>query len=157
MSPKTRILLVADWSADAERVIAEMRSLADRPVAFGVVVPARLHGLNWLGDPEASCPCAQRQLDSIVELAARSGLDAVGVGIGTPEALTAIGDALARWPADEILLARARRPAPRPFGLARRTRRATGRPVGEADVRAGGRRRRGHCDLPVPRAAAARA
>ena len=148
MSPNTRILLVVDWSADPERVIAECLALATRqPAEFGVLVPARLHGVDWLGDPDASCPCAQRQLERITELGEHAGLRISPIGVGAPEALTAVGDALAKWRADEILLARARRTAPRPFGLARRAQRATGLPVAAADLR-NGARRRGHCDLP---------
>jgi hypothetical protein len=125
-----RVLAVVDWDADPQRSVQALHTAADVvPTVFGLVVPARLHRLDWVGDPIASVPCAERQLNAVAELAAGEGLDLARLGVGEPEALTAVRDALSRWPADEVLLARARHLAPRPFNLARRVRRATRLPV----------------------------
>lgn len=141
-----RVLAVVDWDADSERAVAALRRAAESgPTAFGLVVPARLHHLDWVGDPVASVPCAERQLDSMAELADRDGLDLARLGVGEPEALTAIRDALVRWPADEIMLARARHLAPRPFNLARRIRRVTRLPVRQIEARPA--RGHVHCDM----------
>ena len=140
-----RVLAIVDWDADSERAAEALRTAAEAgPAAFGLVVPARLHRLDWVGDPIASVPCAERQLDAVAELAIRDGLDLARLGVGEPEALTAIRDALLRWPADEILLARARHLAPRPFNLARRVRRATRLPVRRIDARPA--HGHAHCD-----------
>lgn len=131
-----RVLAVVDWDADSERAVQALCVAAETgPAVFGLVVPARLHHLDWVGDPIASVPCAERQLDEVAALAGRDGLDLARLGVGEPEALTAIRDALLRWPADEILLARARHSAPRPFNLAGRVRRATRLPVRRIDAR----------------------
>src|SRR5215213_4772281 len=44
-----RILAVVDWSVDAEAVAADLRAARDRsPAVFGVLVPSRLPGLDWI-------------------------------------------------------------------------------------------------------------
>jgi hypothetical protein len=146
MKTINRVLAIVDWDADPERAVEAFQSVAHAgPSVFGLVVPSRLHGLDWLGDPIASVPCAQRQLDALAERATRDGLDLARLGVGEPEALTAIRDALLRWPADEIVLARARHLAPRPFNLARRVRRVTRIPVRHVDARPA--HGHVHCDL----------
>ena len=160
-----RVLVVADWTADAQAVVdacATRREL--RGGAFGLVVPARLRGLDWVGDPTASIPCADRQLGSIGELAAAAGLRFDASSVGDPDPLAAIGDALADWPADELLLCmRPQRVAlPHPFDLAHRARRLTGLAVSRVEVPAtpaaqSARRRlrlgRGHCAVDQPQPA----
>jgi hypothetical protein len=131
-----RVLAVVDWDADPERSVRAIRATAGvGRTVFGLIVPARLHRLDWVGDPIASVPCAERQLNAVAELADRDGIDLARLGVGEPEALTAIRDALLRWPADEVLLARARHLAPRPFNLGSRVRRATRLPVRRVDAR----------------------
>jgi hypothetical protein len=131
---------------------------------LGLVVPARLHGLDWVGDPRASIPCAQRQLAAIEGLAATAGLPLAAASVGDPDPLAAIGDALADWPAEELLLC-TRVPCvalPHPLDLTHRARRLTGLPVSRADVPAPGNREmdrrrlrfgRGHCVLDQPHTA----
>jgi hypothetical protein len=124
-----RVLVVADWRVDPHGVIDACRLRASRgDVAFALVVPAWLHGLDWAGDPRASRPCATRQLETL-------------------------GDALQTFPATEIFLCRSRRRR-HPLDLAHRLRRSSGLPLHEARLAPGGsgreRRRRGpalngHC------------
>jgi hypothetical protein len=161
----SRVLVVADWGTDAAAVVAAARRRRERHhAALGLVVPARLHGLDWVGDPSASIPCAQRQLASIGRLALAGGLRFDAAAVGDPDPLAAIWDALADWPADELLLCtRARRVAlPHPFDLEHRARRLTGLavsrlelPAAPAPSSASGRLRlgRGHCVLDQPQAA----
>jgi hypothetical protein len=127
-----RILVVSDWTVDPHAVIALCRTrAAQRAVSFALVVPAWLHGLDWVGDPAASAPCAQSQLQRLAELGARAGLDVDTATVGDPDVMSAIGDALNEHDVSAILLferfRRARRP--HPFDLGHRARRATGRPV----------------------------
>jgi hypothetical protein len=119
--------------------------------------------LDWAGDPSASAPCAQRQLERLVQLFLADGLDVVGAGVGDPDPMSAIGDALEIVAVTEIMLfARERRLAtPRPLDLAHRAQRLTGLPVRSIPMRsAGGRRARfmslrggGHCEADERRAA----
>lgn len=73
------------------------------------MVPAWLHGLDWAGDPAASVPCAQRQLDKLADLSIRARLDVEVRGVGDPDVISAIGDALDGRDAAEILLFERRR------------------------------------------------
>ena len=145
----SRLLLVADWELDPHAVVAAARDAARRSDArsFGVLVPAWLHGLDWAGDPSASVPCAQRQLATIVDLAARAGLQVDWAGAGDPDPAAAVGDALADWPANAVgLLVRPHRlPFSHPLDLEHRVKRLSGLPVSSFPVRrpASARLRRG--------------
>ena len=145
----TRWLAVADWTVDPDEIVAELRRLTG---TLTLVVPAWLHGLDWAGDPTASVPCAQRQLDRLVELSARAGLDVEAAGVGDPDVVSAVGDALeGRDVTDIVVFARPRR-ARHPLDLAHRIRRATGLPVRRVEAARRRERRRwallrgaGHC------------
>jgi hypothetical protein len=158
------VLVVADWTVDPHAVVAAAGRHGTTG-RVGLVVPARLHGPDWAGDPRASCPCAQRQLDAILELGAVAELSFELAVVGDPEPLAAICDALADWPAQLLLLCErhGRLSAPYPLDLGSRARRHTGLAVervelqpAASDARRRGwlRLRRGHCALPQPQAAA---
>jgi hypothetical protein len=100
-----RLLVVADWAADAQAVVAAcIRRPQLHGAGFGLVVPARLHGLDWIGGPTASVPCAQRQINTIKALAHAAGFSFGAAKVGDPDPVAAIYDALADWPAGELLL-----------------------------------------------------
>jgi hypothetical protein len=144
-SHPTRVLAVTDWTLDPAAVVAAMSRRAEsRPTIFGLLVPAWLHGLGWAGDPTASLPCAERQLDTLTRLCGDAGLL-----IGDPDPLTATEDALLDvWPADEIqLYTTARRiPVPHALDLDSRIARTTGISVARCEVQhAPLIRHRGHC------------
>jgi hypothetical protein len=150
-------LVVVDWTIDPHRVVATCcERAAEGPMAFTIVAPAWLHGLDWIGDPMASYPCARRQLQALVALADTAGLDVVAAEVGDPDPLAAIVDALGRRPADEVvlMLGGSKLFAWSPFAPARRARRLTGLSVRLVPVSAmdggersrGSRRRAGHCD-----------
>ena len=131
------VLVVADWTADAQAVVDACATHQElRGGALGLVVPALLRGLDWVGDPTASIPCAERQLSSIGQLAAEAGFRFDAASVGDPDPLAAICDALADLATDELLLctraprvtiahcsSRARRPSGRE-GFCERSRRA---------------------------------
>src|SRR4051795_11744321 len=100
--PRSRLLLVTDWTVDPHAVIEEAsRRTSERPgTSFGILVPAWLHGVDWAGDPRASVPCAQRQLAALTELAAAAGLRIGTAVVGDPDPATAIYDSLQNWHAD---------------------------------------------------------
>lgn len=133
--PLGPVLLVSDWDVDPQAVVDAAH---ERHPTAGVylLVPARLRGLDWLGDPYASVPCAQHQLDAIVRVAAAAGLDIVDARVGDPEPIAAIGDALADWPARQLMLCaeHGRKAAPHPFDLPLRARRLSGLPVARIEL-----------------------
>jgi hypothetical protein len=104
MEPYDRILVVADWRADTHAIIAGvLRWGEERAAAFRVVVPAWLHGLDWIGDPTASLPCARAKADELARSFARAGIPLVSATAGDPDPVAAAEDALDTWPANRIL------------------------------------------------------
>ena len=101
---------------------------------FGLLVPAWLHGLDWAGDPFASVPCAQKQLDTLVGLADAAGLALYDAAVGDPDPVTAIADAVYRSPAEELLICVPAHRMRGPLDLARRARRFTGLPTSRVAV-----------------------
>jgi hypothetical protein len=95
-------LVVADWTIDPQAIAATCR--AQGAGALRLVVAAWLHGLDWVGDPRASVPCAERQLERLERLCASAGLHVASADVGDPDPLSAICDAVDAGPADEILL-----------------------------------------------------
>jgi hypothetical protein len=120
-----RVLVVADWTVDERAATAAVKARhAEDGAVFSVVVPAWLHGLDWIGDPTARRPRAQAQVDKLEHLWAHAQLPVVFAEVGDPDPVSAVVDALAKWPADEIvLLARHART------IARRIGRVTGLPT----------------------------
>ncbi len=140
-----RVLAVADWSVDPVVVAAALAEHDRREAAvFSLLVPARLPGLDWVGDPRASCPCAREQLRRITKLAEARGSTIAAAGVGDPEPAPAVADALADWRADEIVLFERehRVHLPRRLRLARRLERRTGLPVRRLGI---GTEVRPHC------------
>lgn len=155
-SVPARVLVLADWRADPDGVIDACRRRAGRgDVTFALVVPAWLHGLDWVGDPHSSRPCATRQLRTLAALAGAAGLLVELADVGDPDPTSAVDDALQTFAATEILLCRSGRRRGHPFDLAHRLRRMSRLPVDAArlDVRPPVRERRrwrallegGHC------------
>jgi hypothetical protein len=123
-----QVLLVADWTADPHAVVAAAAARMERGAcSFGLLIPARLHGLDWMGDPGASVPCARRTLDTIEALAAAAGLPVVEANIGDPDVGAAVVDALERFHATELIVCAPGRSGP--LDLAHRARRLTRLPV----------------------------
>jgi hypothetical protein len=158
------VLVVADWSIDAQAVIdACERRNKETTSAFGLIVPAWLHGIDWAGDPFASVPCARRQLVNITTLASRSGRAFDSAEIGDPEPVAAMCDVLDDWLADEIVICARGSRIPHPFDVTHRAARVTGLPVQRVSLpvpsssngtrRSWLRRLNGHCALDQPQGA----
>jgi hypothetical protein len=127
----TRVLVVADWKVDFADVVETCRDRhRSAPASFALLVPARLHGIDWVGDPYASVPCARRALAELVDMIRSSGLPLDRAHVGDPDPVAAIVDAFLDEPADELLVCECRRhPQAGLFDLASRARRAVGVPV----------------------------
>ena len=158
--PGHRTLVVADWAIDAEAVVAGCRTAGASELRL--VVPAWLHGIDWVGDPLGSVPCAELQVDRIAALCRAAGLRVTSARAGDPDPVSAICDAVAEGGVDRILLfARGRHAsAAYPLSVARRSARLTGLAVRSFAVppaaRAERRRRvaGGHCEsVPLVRVA----
>ena len=156
-----RVLVVADWAVDPYAVIAACRRRSTHgPTTFALVVPAWLHGLDWVGDPYASRPCAARQLEALERIAGAAGIAVELTEVGDPDPTSAIDDARAVYAATEILICNRPRRFGHLFSLARRVRRTTRLQVHEVPIRTAERERRGlnvlrgggHCaaDAPQP-------
>lgn len=103
--PVYRLLLVADGNPRPWRLRAAVQSrVRGRPHEVYVVAPVGASLLHFLTEDEGeSQEAAQRRLESILRQLGEVGVAARG-RVGTDDPLQAIGDALAFFPADEILV-----------------------------------------------------
>ena len=47
-----RVLAVVDWSFDPHAVVAAISARDEgQRLSYGLLVPSRLHGINWVGSP----------------------------------------------------------------------------------------------------------
>jgi hypothetical protein len=152
----TRVLAVADWAIDPRLVAEALEVESDHePTVFGLLVPSRLFGLDWIGDPYASCRCAGRQLGELERLMQMRGMTVESARVGDPERVSAIHATLEAWPADRIVLFDRDRLLPRhALSVARRVERSTGRAVERVAVPAAPATPRGFLRR-VPRCATA--
>jgi hypothetical protein len=141
----TRTLAVVDWSVDPATVAEALTAHSEpAPAALALLVPSRLPGLDWIGDPKASCPCAERQLSEVEALMRRRGLQIEQGRVSEPERVAAIRDAADAWAPDRILLFdRPRLFSRHPLSVARRVERATGRAVERFEIPPANGRARG--------------
>ncbi|MDQ2676967.1 MAG: hypothetical protein M3Y34_09175 [Actinomycetota bacterium] len=129
--PAERILAIVDWNLDPGAVVEELgRRAGVRRTVFGLLVPARLALLDWIGDPKASCPCAARQLEELAKRGADTGLAVAAAATGDPERVSAARNVLAGWQADRVVLfERARRKPLKRASVESRLRRSTRLPI----------------------------
>jgi hypothetical protein len=101
---KKRILVVVD-PAVAEATAVRAMVEADTAEIF-VITPILPTRLAWLTNDDADATAgAQERLDGALAEAAGEGVAATGTTGSDDDLLTAIGDALAQFPADEITIA----------------------------------------------------
>jgi len=104
--PAQRVLVVANQAASSPALITELRDRAKRgPVDIHLVVPAlNGHLRHWLSDTDGAVLAARRRGEDALAVLTSRGLP-ISVEIGDSVPLLAIGDALAQFPADEIVVA----------------------------------------------------
>ena len=98
-----RILVVTTVPVSADRLRAELGARGDGDVEVRVISPASdVSRLEWLANDEDD---ARAEAERKAEQTARSA-DArvVDAGVGDPDPLKAIEDALREWPADEVVV-----------------------------------------------------
>ena len=98
-----RILVVTTVPVPGDRLRAELGARGDGDVEVRVISPASdVSRLQWLANDEDD---ARAQAERKAEQTARSA-DArvVDAGVGDPDPLKAIEDALREWPADEVVV-----------------------------------------------------
>jgi hypothetical protein len=131
-----KILSVIDWTVDPGDAIAALAQLqGDDEIT--IVVPAKLHGLDWIGDPQASVPCARRQAHALRHEAAVQGVNLRYVAAGDPDPSAAAIDFCLQWPFDEVAV----------IGFPARVAKATGLPARRLAVERPAHRRM-HCAPP---------
>jgi hypothetical protein len=138
-SDKQRILVVANRTADAPELIAELRQRSARtPVGFTLLVPAVPHGLAWAADMKAGWSEAVGRAESAAIRIRQVGLQLDEVIVGDPDPFAAVGDVLHARRFDEVVVSVLPRKISRwlALGLPARLRRATELPVTQVTAHA---------------------
>lgn len=104
-SPAVRILVVANQTATSPALIAALQEHCSRgPVRLHLVVPALNTRLrHWVSDTDGAVSAAHRRAEDAKAVLRSQGLP-VTVEVGDSVPLLAIGDALAQFDADEIVV-----------------------------------------------------
>ena len=105
MSPKARVLVVANRTADSPELIAALLRRSTRsPARFTLLVPAVPRGLAWAADMKAGGPEAADRAETGVRRMRMSGLEVAAAIVGDPDPVAAVGDALLTGPFDEVVV-----------------------------------------------------
>jgi hypothetical protein len=100
-----RMLIVADRGADPIALIDALREqVAHERIEATVLVPASLHGLEWVGDPRATIPAAERHAALLQAALLNLGVARCEARVGDPDPHAAIDDALRTESFDEVLI-----------------------------------------------------
>ena len=108
MSDPAKVLVVANRTAATPGLVDAVRERARRgPATFHLVVPASVHGLARLADPEDDTRGrdeAQAALDAALPKLTEAAGSPVTGAVGVPEPLAAIEDAVNLGRPDEIII-----------------------------------------------------
>jgi hypothetical protein len=98
-----RVLVVTTVPVPGDRLGAELGARSEGDVEVRVVSPASdVSRLEWLANDEDEARSeAERKA---VETARSADANVVDAGVGDPDPLKAIEDALREWPADEVVV-----------------------------------------------------
>jgi len=132
MSPKARVLVVANRTADSSELIAALRQRAARsPTRFTLLVPAVPRGLAWAADMKAGGPEAAPRAEVGARRMRIAGLEVEAAIVGDPDPFAAVGDALRADEFDELVVSTLPRGVSRwlRMSLPHRLRRMTDLPV----------------------------
>lgn len=132
MSPKARVLVVANRTVDSSELIAALRQrAASSPASFTLLVPAVPHGLAWAADMKAGGPEAGLRAEAGARRMRMAGLEVEATIVGDPDPFAAVGDVLRAAKFDELVVATLPRGVSRwlRLSLPHRLRRTTHLPV----------------------------
>jgi hypothetical protein len=132
MTPKKRILVVADKTAESPDLIAVLhRRAEDDGAAFTLLVPAVPHGLAWVADMKAGWSEAVARAERAANRIRREGLELEDAIVGDPDPFAAVGDVLHVREFDEVIVSVLPKSISRwlALGLPARLRRTTDVPV----------------------------
>lgn len=105
METKTRVLVVANRTADSADLIAALRRQAERgPTGFTLLVPAVPHGLSWAADMKAGWSEAVERAEHAAASIRQAGLGLEDVIVGDPDPFAAVGDVLHAREFDEVIV-----------------------------------------------------
>lgn len=141
MSPKARVLVVANRTVDSSELISALRQRATRSAArFTLLVPAVPRGLAWAADMKAGAPEAGARADAGRRRMEMAGIDVDAALVGDPDPIAAICDLLLTREFDEIVVATLPRGISRwlRVSLPQRLRRMTALPVQHVTAHARG-------------------
>jgi hypothetical protein len=103
--PEPRLLVVADAYCSEVALCNEIHARLDGAVAVHLVVPVRVSHLHFLANDEAEeRRVAEETMQITVRLLQRRGISATG-SVGSDKPLESMTDALAAFPATNVLLA----------------------------------------------------
>jgi hypothetical protein len=106
MSPKARVLVVANRTVDSSELIAALRQrAASSPASFTLLVPAVPHGLAWAADMKAGGREAGPRAETGTRRMRMAGLEVEAAIVGDPDPFAAVGDAIRSHHFDEIVVA----------------------------------------------------
>jgi GABA permease len=102
--PAQRILVIANRTCPCQELHDLVRGRAGEGTEVAIVAPA-LNGrlAHMVSDTDGAVKAARERLDAAVEGLREHGVDAQAV-VGDSDPFTAIADALARFPAEEIVI-----------------------------------------------------
>lgn len=132
MSPKAKVLVVANRTVDSSELIAALRQrAANSPASFTLLVPAVPRGLAWAADMKAGGPEAKPRAEEGARRLRMSGLEVETAIVGDPDPFAAVGDALGTAEFDELVVSTLPRGISRwlRLSLPHRLRRMTDLPV----------------------------
>ena len=103
--PAHRMLIVADRTTDPIALVDALREQArEQRIEATLLVPASLHGLEWVGDPHATIPDAQRFAALLQTAVLNAGVAVCNTRVGDADPHAAIDDALLEEAFDEVLI-----------------------------------------------------
>jgi hypothetical protein len=139
MPIKSRVLVVANRTADSPELIAALRQrAAASPTSFTLLVPAVPHGLAWAADMKAGWSEAVGRAARAAGRMRGSGLELEETIVGDPDPFAAVGDVLHAREFDEVVVSVLPRSISRwlALGLPARLRRTVDLPVTQVNASA---------------------
>jgi hypothetical protein len=101
---RERLLVLADATCSPSELCESVAVRCTRDVPVHVVAPVLPNPINYIADvEEREREDAERRLAATLEELHAAGIEATG-SVGTDEPLQSVGDALARFPATELLI-----------------------------------------------------